>query len=217
MENNSAWSLTTKGLYNAVLIQTICGAAVALIPAILKIQLMLADSPSDLEALEDGASVWGTLVLIAGIGFLVGFILFFINIAKFKTLVNANDAPAVGNIHIAMILTIVNAVLIILGVYIPFLRIIILIIILIIIIIALVLLLMGYNALKNSTTFPDIAREGANKIFTAIIISLVAKFVSRLLSDLVPILGLIEYLADIYALIMQLQGWALIAKSEQPR
>lgn len=213
MENNSAWSLTTKGLYNAVLIQTICGAAVVLIPAILKIQLMSADSPSDLEALADGASVWGNLVLIAGIGFLVGFILFFINIAKFKTLVNANDAPAVGNIHTAMILTIVNAVLIIPGVYIPFLRI----IILIIIIIALVLLLMGYNALKNSTTFPDIAREGANKIFTAIIISFVAKFVSRLLSNLVPILGLIEYLADIYALIMHLQGWALIAKSEQPR
>lgn len=213
MENNSAWSLTTKGLYNAVIIQTICGAAAVLIPAILKIQLMSADSISDYKALEDGASVWGILVLIAGIGFLVGFILFFINIAKFKTLVNANDAPAVGNIHTAMILTIVNAVLIIPGVYIPFLRI----IILIIIIIALVLLLMGYNALKNSTTFPDIAREGANKIFTAIIISFVAKFVSRLLSNLVPILGLIEYLAVIYALIMQLQGWALIAKSEQPR
>lgn len=213
MENNSAWSLTTKGLYNSVLIQTICGAAVALIPAILKIQLMSVDSLSDLAALADGVSVWGTLVLIAGIGYLVGLILFFINIAKFKTIVNANDAPAVGNIHTAMILTIVNAVLIILGVYIPFLRI----IILIITIIALVLLLMGYNALKNSTTFPDIACEGANKIFTAIIISFVAKFVSGLLSNLVPILGLIKYLAYIYALIMQLQGWALIAKSEQPR
>lgn len=213
MENNSTWSLTTKGLYNAVLIQTICGAANALISAILMIQLMSADSLSDLAALADGASVWGILGTIVGIGSLVGFILFFMNIAKFKTLVNANDAPAVGNIHTAMILTIVNTVLSILGVFIPFLAI----IVLIIAIIALVLQLMGYNALKNSTTFPDIAREGANKIFTAIIISLVAGFVSGLFSVLVPILGLIAYLAVIYAWIMQLQGWALIAKSEQPR
>lgn len=213
MENNSAWSLTTKGMYNAVLIQTICGAANALISAILMIQLMSADSLSDLAALADGASVWGILGTIAGIGSLVGFILFFMNIAKFKTLVNANDAPAVGNIHTAMILTIVNAVLSILGVFIPFLGI----ITLIIAIIALVFQLMGYNALKNSTTFPDIAREGANKIFTAIIISLVAGFISGLFSVLVPILGLIAYLAVIYAWIMQLQGWALIAKSEQPR
>lgn len=86
MENNSAWSLTTKGLYNAVLIQTICGAANALFSAILMIQLMSADSLSDLAALADGASVWGILGLIAGIGSLVGFILFFMNIAKFKTL-----------------------------------------------------------------------------------------------------------------------------------
>ena len=212
MENNSAWSLTTKGLYNAVLIQTICGAANALISAILMIQLMSADSLSDLAAIVDGASVWGILGLIAGIGSLVGFILFFMNIAKFKTLVNANDAPAVGNIHTAMILTIVTAVLSILATFIPFLSI----ITLIIAIIALVFQLMGYNALKNSTTFPDIAREGANKIFTAIIISLVAGFVSGLFSVLVPILGLIAYLAVIYAWIMQLQGWALIAKSEQP-
>lgn len=213
MENNSAWSLTTKGMYNAVLIQTICGAAAALFSAILSIQLMSVDSLSDLAALADGASVWSILGLIAGIGSLVGFILFFMNIAKFKTLVNANDAPAVGNIHTAMILTIVNAVLSILGVFIPFLGI----ITLIIAIIALVFQLMGYNALKNSTTFPDIAREGANKIFTAIIISLVAGFISGLFSVLVPILGLIAYLAVIYAWIMQLQGWALIAKSEQPR
>ncbi len=213
MENNSAWSLTTKGLYNAVLIQTICGAATALISAIISIQLMSADSLSDLAALADGASVWGILGIIVGIGSLVGFILFFMNIAKFKTLVNANDAPAVGNIHTAMILTIVNAVLSILGVFIPFLGI----ITLIIAIIALVFQLMAYNALKNSTTFPDIAREGANKIFTAMIISLVAGFISGLFSVLVPILGLIAYLAVIYAWIMQLQGWALIAKSEQPR
>lgn len=216
MENNSAWSLTTKGLYNAVLIQTICGAANALISAIIMIQLMSADSLIDLAAIADSASVggvWGILGLIAGIGSLVGFILFFMNIAKFKTLVNANDAPAVGNIHTAMILTIVTAVLSILAAFIPFLSI----ITLIIAIIALVFQLMGFNALKNSTTFPDIAREGANKIFTAIIISLVAGFVSGLFSVLVPILGLIAYLAVIYAWIMQLQGWALIAKSEQPR
>ena len=156
MENNSAWSLTTKGLYNAVLIQTICGAATALISAILIIQLMSVDSLSDLAALADGVTVWSILAIIAGIGSLVGFILFFMNIAKLKTLVNANDAPAVGNIHTAMILTIVNAVLIILNEFIPFLGI----IALIILIIALVLQLMGYNALKNSTTFPDIAREG---------------------------------------------------------
>jgi cellulose synthase/poly-beta-1,6-N-acetylglucosamine synthase-like glycosyltransferase len=75
---------------------------------------------------------------------------------------------------------------------------------------------MGYSALKNSATFPTAAREGAGKIFNAIIISLIGGFVAGIFILLVPVISIIAYAAVIYAWILQLQGWALIAKSEAP-
>ncbi len=209
MTNNSLWSKTTGGLYTAVLVQTISGAAANLFLIISAIMIM--SNPFS-YALGGGYQTMSILTLIAGIGSLVGFILFFMNIAALKGLVDPQDAPAVSYIHTAMILTIINAVLSIIGTFVPFLSI----IVLILSIVALVFQLMGYSALKNSATFPTAAREGAGKIFNAIIISLIGGFVAGIFILLVPVISIIAYAAVIYAWILQLQGWALIAKSEAP-
>lgn len=204
------WSNTTKGLYNAVLIQTISGAAAALFSLIMVFQIMA----NPLSALS-GLRTWEILIMIAGIGSLAGYILFFININKFQEIVKPEDQQAVKNIKIAMILTVVNAFLGILGTLAPVLAVVFGFITFIIGIIALVLNLMGYSALKKSPTFPEIARIGAGKIFTATILCIVCSFFAGFFLYLAPIIALIAYLAVIYSWVMQLQGWALIARSEQ--
>ena len=204
------WKNTTKGLYNAVLIQTLCGAASALFSVIMAIQIMA----NPLSALS-GFPVLNLLIMFAGIGSLVGFILFFININKFQAVVNVEDQSAVKNIKISMILSIVNAALGILSLLAPVLAVAFGVIVFILGIAVLVFQLVGYASLKKSQTFPEIARIGAGKIFTAIILSLVCGFIAGLFLGLVPFIALLAYLGVIYSWILQLQGWALIARSEQ--
>lgn len=143
MTNNSLWSKTTGGLYTAVLVQTISGAAANLFLIISAIMIM--SNPFS-YALGGGYQTMSILTLIAGIGSLVGFILFFMNIAALKGLVDPQDAPAVSYIHTAMILTIINAVLSIIGTFVPFLSI----IVLILSIVALVMTLNGWKLISEA-------------------------------------------------------------------
>lgn len=192
------WKTITGNLYKGVQIQIWCNIAAAVF-ALIGVLTIAGDIASgDLF----GALVWDTwdtLGLIANLGAIYGFWVFFSNLKPWQAIVAQEDAKAVGNIYTATLLQMIAIVL----TYIPFVGL----IAGILNIIAWVMLLIAYSNLKNSATFP--AKEGAGKIFTAMILSVVGAIIAW-----IPIIGLIGSFLAIVALVMTLNGWKAIANAE---
>lgn len=198
--SNLSWSTVTGNLYKGILIQVCCNIA-----AVIFGWIASANDAAGLFSMEAPSwGFWDFMELAANVGAIYGFWFFFSNLNPWKALANENDAKSIGSIYTATILQIAA---IIVG-FIPFLGI----VGTILNIVAWILLLMAYNNLKVSTTFPATAKDGANKLFLAMIIALVGAVLS-----IIPIIGIIGAIMAIVAFIMNLMGWSLIAKSEQPK
>ena len=192
-----------KSLYKAVLLQVI-GGILATIFGIFDAFSSVADiataaATGDATALF-GGSVMGVLGTICDIVVIVAVIWFFISLGNWKKVVDAADVPGVQKLWLASLLAICGAVI---G-WIPFIGI----VGNILALVALILQLMGFAALKNSTTLPEGARVGAKKLFTALIISIIGSIIGW-----IPFLGWIGGILGIIALILQLVGWKRIANS----
>lgn len=198
--SNSSWSTVTGNLYKGILIQVCCNIA-----AVIFGWLASANDAAGLFSMQAPSwGFWDFLELAANIGAIYGFWVFFANLKPWKALANENDAKPIGSIYTATMLQIVAIVI---G-FIPLIGF----FGIILNIVAWILLLMAYNNLKVSTTFPATAKDGANKLFLAMIISLVGAILS-----IIPLIGIIGDILAIAAFFMNLQGWSLIAKSEQPK
>ena len=197
----TSWKTVTANLYKGVKIQVLCNIAVAVFGAFAALgnAADLAEGFAKGE-LSLGWGIWDYLEFAASIGAIYGFWIFFSNLKPWQALLTGNDSKAVGRIHTATILQIVAIVL----AFIPLIGI----IGGILNLVAWVLLLMAYSDLKNSSTFP--ASEGAGKIFTAMILNLVAAIIGW-----IPVIGLIGTILSIVAFIKTLNGWKLIADSNQ--
>lgn len=197
----TSWKTVTGNLYKGVLIQVWCNIAAAIFAFIAAISAVGDLASGDLF----GAVAWGFwdwMELAASIGALYGFWVFFSNINPWKALVANEDAKAVGNIYTATMLQMIAIVL----AFIPFVGI----VGVILDIVAWFMLLLAYSSLKNSATFPAGAKQGASKIFTAMILNLIA-----LVIGWIPLIGIIGSILSIIALFMTLSGWKCIANSEQ--
>lgn len=197
----TSWKTVTGNLYKGVLIQVWCNIAVTIFAFIGALSALGDLASGDLF----GAVAWGFwdyMEFIASIGAIYGFIVFFTNLNPWKALVAPEDAKAVDNIYTATILQMVAIIL----AFIPFLGL----IGGILNIIAWIMLLIAYSNLKNSATFPAGAKQGASKIFTAMILSVVGAVIAW-----IPFIGIIGSILAIIALFMTLGGWKCIANSEQ--
>lgn len=200
MGNNQSWSTVTGNLYKGVMIQTWCNIAAAVF-AIIALITTIGDilDGNFFSAVEWG--FWDYMEVIAVLGGLYGFYLFFINLKPWKELVDPNDASSIESIYTATILQIIGAIL---G-FIPFIGL----IGAIFQIVAWFLLLSAYSKLKNSTTFPEAAKEGTAKIHTAMLINLVAAILG-----IIPVINIIALGLSIYALYLTLKGWKEVADAE---
>lgn len=193
----TSWKNVTENLYKGVKIQILCNIAAVVFGALAGLSNVTSFASGEFSL---GWGIWDYLELAASIGAIYGFWIFFSNLKPWQALLTGNDSKAVGRIYTATILQIVAIVL---G-FIPFLGI----IGSILNIVAWILLLLAYSDLKNSSTFP--ASKGAGKIFTAMILNLVAAIIGW-----IPVINLIGTILSIVALIMTLNGWKLIAGSNQ--
>ena len=197
----TSWKTVTGNLYKGVLIQVWCNIAAAIFAFIAVISAVGDLASGDLF----GAVVWGFwdwMELVASIGALYGFWVFFSNINPWKALVANEDAKAVGNIYTATMLQMIAIVL----AFIPFVGI----VGVILNIVAWFMLLLAYSNRKNSATLPAGAKQSASKIFTAMILNLIA-----LVIGWIPLIGIIGSILSIVAFFMTLSGWKCIANSEQ--
>lgn len=205
MENKLQWQNATKGLYQAILINVLASIAGAVFGSF----AALSEAGDTLAAFAEGTidmgwGIWDYLELIANLAVIAAQVLFFIRLADWKNVLVGKDAEAVGKLRLAMILSVV-------GIVIAFIPAIGWILAILLSIAALVLQLLGYAALKNSTTLPENASKGAGKVYTSQILAIVAVVVA-----LIPLIGGIGALVcEVIAFVMMLQGWKLIANSAE--
>ncbi|MBQ8492939.1 MAG: hypothetical protein IJ464_01495 [Alistipes sp.] len=203
MENvQSSWSSVTQGIYKAVLLYVFAGIASALFGFIGTLTGVLGAMESG--NVEDVVSFgfWDIMDLVASLAVVAGYILFYIGLNKWRTIADANDATAINKLRIAALLTMIGSVVAFVpaaGAVIAF----------ILNIVAFILMLQGYSALKNSTTLPEGAREGARKLHTAMVLNIVA-----ILTGWIPVIGWVAApILQLIAFFKVLNGWKAIANS----
>ena len=207
MENlQQSWKQTTANLYKAVLIYTVAGIASSVFSFILAITATASviAALSSGEVSTGGLGLWSLLNIAATVAIVYGYWLFIKSLDLFKGMVDPLDAPRIGSIRTATILSLVGVVL----ACIPLIGI----VGGIINLVAWIMLLIAYSNLKDSATFPEGARKGASKIFVAMILGVIGWGVGW-----IPIVGsVIALILSIVAFCMILTGWKCIADSEAP-
>lgn len=185
---------TTKSIYNGVLIYSLCGIAKSIVDPIVAMTAA--------AAMFSGSSSGGGLGVISillSIAIIVGYVMFFLGLSHFRTVVNTNDAPAVQKLYVAAIISIVAYVV---G-CIPLMGL----VAKILALVAFIMMLLGFSALKNSATFPADARNGASKLFIAMILSVVGVIVGW-----IPFIGgVLGAILGIIGFILTILGWKKIS------
>ncbi len=184
---NSAWKNATSKIFLGVLLFSLSGIAGGIIAAILGVILK-------------SLTLVGIIVLIAGIAAILGYVLYVLGLGNFENILTGEDAAAVSKVWLAAILALAGSVITVLTTVIPGIGI----IGTIAAIAAYVLNLLGFMALKNSSTFPALAKAGANKLFLAYILYLAGSIVAFFLP------AIISSLINLVALVMILLGWSAI-------
>jgi len=186
-----SWSKTTKAIYNGVLLYSIAGIFYSIIAPISKLGDWLSFFVSDFASL----SIFSNILLVA---IIIGYFLFLIGLGGLSKVLTSGDSAAVLRVRNAVLIVLIAQVF---G-FIPLLGW----VGTILSIISFFLMILGYSALKSSTTFPSRARSGASKLFTAMILSLIGSILG-----FIPLVGgLFEMPLDIIAFILTLSGWAAI-------
>ncbi len=205
MDNlNYSWKQTTGDLYKAVKIYTFAGIAATIFGFIASIGSAASALISMTGGSGGGFGVWNVLDILATVAVIYGYWLFIKSLDIFKQQVNPADAPRVGSIRTATILSIVGAIVAcipMLGFVGGILN-----------LIAGIMLLIAYANLKNSVTFPEGARRGMSKLFTAMILGIIGWVIG-----LIPLVGgVIETILEIIAFVLILLGWKNVSESEEP-
>lgn len=198
---NLSWKTTTAQMYRGVLIYSLCGVAASILAPIISAAAVASFVNGGGSFSGGSFGLLSIINLLLGLAILAGYILFFLGLKDFRGVVNTADVPAVGKIYTAVILNIVGY----------FLKLIPVISIVggILNLVAFILMLIGFAALKNSTTFPGLARTGASKLFVAMILSLVGAVLGW-----IPVIGILGAICNIVAFVMTILGWKSIADAE---
>ena len=204
MITQAQWSQTTKKIFYGILLYSIAGILYGIFDPINS----LVGTGNMISSFAGGGSMPGggfisTLCNLLLAAIIIGYILAFLGLTGFKKILGTEDASAIGKVRTAFILAIIAA-----GVdFIPLMGW----AAGIINIIAFILMLLGYAALKKSTTFPELARKGASTLFIALILLLIGALIS-----FIPFIGsIINGVLGIIAYIMTLVGWKKIVNAKE--
>lgn len=184
---NSAWKNATSKIFLGVLLFSLSGIAGGILAALLGLVLK-------------SLTLVSIVVLIAGIAAILGYVLYVLDLGNFKNILSGEDAAAVSKIWLAALLALAGSVITVVTSFIPGIAI----IGTIAAIAAYVLNLLGFMALKNSSTFPTMAKAGANKLFLAYILYLAGSIAAFFLPSF------IASIINLVALVMIILGWAAI-------
>lgn len=202
------WTQVTKNIYTGVLLYQIANVLYAIISPIKGAAKTAGAAMSFMSTgtiASSGPGFWGILMYILLAAIIVGYFLFLKGLGEWAPMLSPGDAKAVKQVRTGVILGLVATVIAFIPVIGWFRG--------IINIIAFIMMLLGYNALKNSSTFPPEAAKGASSLFIAMILSLVGAVIG-----FIPLIGgFIEMVLDIVAFFMILSGWGKIKNTPEPK
>ncbi|MFI3278175.1 MAG: hypothetical protein SNH13_01910 [Rikenellaceae bacterium] len=185
--NKSLWLSSTKQILIGVKLYYIC-SIIATIFGLSFLSLVPVIGP--IGKMAAGASVVGAFAFMYGV-------------KAFKEAVDPADLPSVSKLYTSLILVIC-------AIFIDVIPVIGWIVTPIVNLVAFIFMLLAYKGLKGSESFPSPAKEGAQKLFIAMIIACVSAVVS-----IIPVIGsIIAAVIDIVVLIFVLGGWSLIAAEQ---
>ncbi len=185
--DKNLWKSSTSNILTSVKIYYIC----SIIAAIFGVSMLsMVPVIGPLGKMAAGASV-------------VGAFAFMYSVKAFKAAVDPADLPAVSKLHTSLILLIcaifINIIPVIGWIIAPIVN-----------LVSFIFMLLAYKALKNSTTLPSPAKEGAGKLFTAMILACVSAVIS-----IIPVIGsIIAAIISIVVFIFVLSGWKLFAAEQ---
>ena len=191
---------STKQIYTGVLIIALSSVLLAITSFILFVISAVVINKGDMSmsASFSFMAILGLIVVVFGILSFVGYIIYFLGINKFKTLVNNNDKPAAKILFLGVLLSLIGALLAIIpviGVVGGFVS-----------LAGSILMIVAYNKLKNSSTMPEKAKKGWSLLFISAL-ALVLVFVI----GFIPVAGLwLSLIVSIFAWIMIIIGWKKI-------
>lgn len=194
MANQALWKQETSKMFYGVLLFTLLGSIASIVD--------LFSMMRSLGSLMSGESStpWGSYIVRALI--LAGYALFFVGLNGWLKQLTNQEQVLVKKIKIAVILNLVAVVCFFIpvaGKYITA----------IINIVAWVLYLQAYSGLRDSATFPELARKGAKSLRTATILGIVAAIIG-----IIPIIKFITFIFDITVMIMLIIGWNNIKNAQ---
>ena len=202
MIKKADWSRETKKIFNGILLYSIAGILYGIFDPIESLTSTVSSISSYAGAGSmPGSGLISTICYALLVAIIFGYVLTFLGLTGFRTILETNDANAIGKVRTAFILAIIAA-----GVgFIPLMGW----VGGILNIVAFILMLLGYSALKSSSTFPELGRKGASTLFVALILLLVGVVVG-----FIPFIGgIFNGILSIIAYIMTLLGWKKIVSA----
>lgn len=186
-----------KYLYYGVLVYSICGILQYLLNPRVFATSMVSNAFDNFS-----------IVIMISLVILVGYIMFFLGLREFRTMVESPDAKFVNKLYIATILNITALMLNIIA-YISYIMILSF-VSKIISIIAFAIMIYGFYNLKKSETFPLDARKGASKLFIAMILLLCGVIMSLLFMHNLILREQLTAIVSIVAFVLNIIGWKKI-------
>lgn len=191
---NAELTKSTKQIYTGVLIIAIASVLLSITTLIM---VTMSKGASASTALSLIATL-GIILIVFGILSLVGYILYFMGVNKFKTLVNDNDKPAAKMLYQGVLLGLIGtliAIIPLIGVVGG-----------IIALVGSIFMIMAYNKMRSSSTMPEEAKKGWNLLFISALV-LVCIFVV----NFIPVVGSwLNVIGTIIAWVMMIMGWGKI-------
>ena len=201
MENNvQMWSEKTKAIFSGVLIYSVAKVVYAIFDPINNLSSAAGAMSSLLGGGSNSSSIGflDILCYLALAGIIGGYYLFLKGLGEFRALLAPADSLAINRIRNGIIIGLVATAvdfIPLLGWVEGILN-----------IIAFVLMLLGYSALKKSTTFPSEATKGAARLYMSMILALIGAILG-----FIPLAGgFIEMVFVIIVFFMTLSGWNMI-------
>jgi uncharacterized membrane protein len=204
--SSTTWLEITKKIFIGVLLYSIANVLYSIVDPISSLASTVSSADSFLNGGQSGisgiATFFDILTYILFIGIVGGYALFLFGLTNFSKILEAADRNAVESVRNgAVIMTVGVIVDVLIWGFIG----------LIVYIVGFILMMMGYSKLKNSPTFPQKARNGASKLFTAMLLSLIGAILG-----LIPLVGgFINMILSIIAFFFILSGWATIKNAEK--
>lgn len=203
MEKNlQLWQKVTKAIFTGVLLYSVANVLHSILDPIFGMISTASDLASG-DIFGGGIDGYDIFLYILLVGVLIGYYLFLKGLGDFRPMLEPADANSINQVRNGVILGILGT----LAAFIPVAG---WIIAIILNIIGFIFMLLGYSALKTSSTFPMLGRNGASKLFMAMILTLVG-----VILGIIPVVGgFIAMILGIVAFFLTLSGWASIKNSD---